>query len=169
MVKRDVKSIAVRGDGQYRHHVSGTAGERRAGSGGGYSPGWKPSCFAPLTASRSVRPRCGRSVGHLGDLLVVGDHHHGLGKLLTGHLHQAQHILAGSAVQVSGGFVGQKNGWLGRQSPGDGHALLLAAGELARQVPELFLQAQGGDDLLHIGLIHFLPSSSTGRTMFSTR
>ena len=78
------------------------------------------------------------AVSHLGDFLIMGDHHHSLGKLLAGHLHEAQHILAGSAVQIAGGLVGQKNGGLGGQSPGDSYPLLLSTRELARQVPELF-------------------------------
>ena len=40
------------------------------------------------------------AVSELGDLLVVGDHHHGLVKLLAGDPQQTQHILAGPAVQV---------------------------------------------------------------------
>ena len=56
------------------------------------------------------------------------------------HFHEAQHILACFAVQVAGGLVGQKDGRLGGQRPGDGHTLLLAAGELARQIPQLLLQ-----------------------------
>ncbi len=48
------------------------------------------------------------AVSQLGDLLVVGDHHHGLGEFLPGNLHEAQHILAGPAVQIAGGLVGQQ-------------------------------------------------------------
>ena len=45
------------------------------------------------------------AVGHLGDLLVVGDHHDGLGKFLTAHLQQTQNILTGLAVQITCRFI----------------------------------------------------------------
>ena len=81
-------------------------------------------------------------VGHLGSLLVMGDHHHGLGELLPGHLHQAEHILADFAVQIAGGLIGQKNGGLGGQGPGDGYPLLLASGELVGEIGEFLFQPQ---------------------------
>ena len=37
-------------------------------------------------------------------------------------------------IEISGRFVCQQNGWPAGKRPGDGHALLLAAGELTRQV-----------------------------------
>ena len=41
-----------------------------------------------------------------------------MGKFPARHLHQAQYILAGTAVQVSGRFVGQEHGRFGRQGTG---------------------------------------------------
>ena len=93
----------------------------------------------------------------------MGDHHHGLGELLPGDLHQSQHILAGAGVQVAGGLVGQEDGGLGRQGPGDGHPLLLAAGEVVGQALEFFLQAQGGDDLVQVALVRLLPVQLDGK------
>ena len=79
-----------------------------------------------------------------------------MGKLLAGDFQQGHDILAGFGVQVAGGLVGQDDGGLGRQGPGDGHPLLLAAGEVVGQVPELFLQAQSLDDLVHVGGVGLL-------------
>jgi acyl-CoA thioesterase-1 len=43
---------------------------------------------------------------------------------------QGQDLAAVVAVQVAGGFVGQEDQGVGDQGPGDGHALLLTAGQL---------------------------------------
>ena len=47
-------------------------------------------------------------------------------------LQQRQHLLAGGAVEVAGGLVGDDQRRVGDQRARDGHALLLAARELAR-------------------------------------
>ena len=47
---------------------------------------------------------------------------------------QAEDILGGGGIQVSGGLVGEDHRRLRHQCPGDGHALLLATGELTRSV-----------------------------------
>ena len=117
----------------------------------------------------TIRPSSMRTIrwGQLGDLRVVGDHHQGLGKGPDGALEQGQHVGAGPAVQVAGGLVGQDQGGLGHQGPGDGHPLLLPAGELVGHAGELLLQPQHPHHLLEEGGVGVSPSSSTGRTMFS--
>ena len=45
-------------------------------------------------------------------------------------LEQVQDLLAGPGIEVAGGLVGQEQGRVVDQGAGDGHALLLAAGEL---------------------------------------
>ena len=87
------------------------------------------------------------------DLLVVGDHDDGLAELLGSDLQESHHVQAGGGVQVAGGLIRQDDGGLGRQSPGDGHPLLLAAGEVVGQVLELCLQPQGLNDPFHIGFV----------------
>ena len=47
---------------------------------------------------------------------------------------QVDHVLPGLAVKVAGGLVGQQDLRAGAQRPRHGHALLLAAGELGREV-----------------------------------
>ena len=47
---------------------------------------------------------------------------------------EVEDLLAGLGVQVAGGLVGQQQGRVVDQGPGDGHPLLLAAGELGRLV-----------------------------------
>ena len=139
MVKREVKEHRRQGDGQYRHQIAGAAGQQGAEA--------QAADAAPVGDFHGdpSLPRHDPSVldaddavGHLGDFLIVGNHHHGLGELLTRHLHEPQHILAGFAVQVAGGLVSQKNGGLGGQGPGDGHPLLLAAGELVGRLGSFF-------------------------------
>ena len=67
------------------------------------------------------------------------------------------------AVQIAGGLIGQKNGGLGGQGPGDGYPLLLASGELVGEIGEFLFQPQSGDNLLHIGLIHLGPIQLHGQ------
>ena len=52
-----------------------------------------------------------------------------------------QDFLAGVRIQVPRGLVGQQHGGLVHQRAGDGHALLLAAGELRRRMVQPRLQA----------------------------
>ena len=72
-------------------------------------------------------------VGHAGDLPVVGDDEHGaagLGLILQ----QLEDLHAGAEVEVARGLVGDEQRVAGGEGPGDGHPLLLAAGQLARVV-----------------------------------
>ena len=69
----------------------------------------------------------------------MGDEHHGI-PLGVELLEEAQHLPAGAGVQGAGGLVGQDHRGVARQRPGDGHPLLLAAGELAGQVFALVRQ-----------------------------
>ncbi len=80
-------------------------------------------------------------VGHGGEGGVVGDDHHGHALLAAGVLQQLEDGLAGDVVQRAGGLVAQQQlGVLG-QGPGDGHPLLLAAGQLGGEVPQPVAQA----------------------------
>ena len=63
---------------------------------------------------------------------VVGDHHDGLAELAHGLAHEGEDLGAGAAVEVAGGLVGEDDLGPAGEGPGHGHALLLAAGELAR-------------------------------------
>ena len=69
----------------------------------------------------------------------MGDENHGVA-LAVDVLEHSQHLTAGAGVQGSGGLVGQDDRRTAHQSPGDGHPLLLAAGELHRLVPPLVSQ-----------------------------
>ena len=50
---------------------------------------------------------------------------------------------AGGAVEVAGRLVGQDDAHAGGEGAGDGDALLLAAGKLARIVPQPMAEADG--------------------------
>ena len=70
------------------------------------------------------------SFGRLGDVLVVGHENDGNPFFLIELFKYAQDFLAGSGVEVAGGFIGEEQGGVVDQGPGDGDTLLLSAGEL---------------------------------------
>ena len=72
-------------------------------------------------------------VGHLRDVVVVGDDDHRLLVLPAQHFKKADHIVAGSGVQVPGRLVRKDNRRPCRQRPDDRHALLLSAGQHGRE------------------------------------
>ena len=90
---------------------------------------------------------------HLRNLQIVGNHDERLAVGLDRQLEQAQHVLAGLAVQVAGGLVGQDDGRLGNQRPRDGHPLLPAAGKLVGEGVQPVLQAQQLHNLAKEGLV----------------
>src|SRR5690606_21983196 len=47
---------------------------------------------------------------------------------------QLEDLLAGLGVEVAGGLIGEQQGGFGDEGAGDGHALLLTAGERVRRV-----------------------------------
>ena len=57
------------------------------------------------------------------------DHQHGQAAVAVELGQALQDLPGGAAVQVAGGLVGQQNLGIVGQGPGDGHALLLSAGE----------------------------------------
>ena len=68
---------------------------------------------------------------------VVGDHDDGLAETRRPRrAEQGEHLGADAGVEVAGRLVGEDQVGPGDQRPGDGHPLLLAAGELARPVRE---------------------------------
>ena len=63
---------------------------------------------------------------------LMGDNDDGDAQALVDVLDQPQDGAGGGGVQRAGGLVAQKHLGIGGQGPGDGDALLLAAGELGR-------------------------------------
>ena len=78
----------------------------------------------------------------LGDLVVMGNHHKGLVKLLAAYFQQAEDIAARPAVEVARRFVCQYNRRFRYQSAGNSDALLLAAGKIVRHIVQLIFQTQ---------------------------
>ena len=70
----------------------------------------------------------------------MGDEDHGVA-LFVQLLKHPQHLPAGMGVQRARRLVGQDDRRVAGQGAGDGHTLLLAAGELVGLVPELAAQA----------------------------
>ena len=75
-------------------------------------------------------------VGVRGRDRVVGDHHDRLPELVDGAAEQPEHLGAGLRVEVAGRLVGEHDRRPAGEGPGDRDALLLAAGELVRPVPQ---------------------------------
>ena len=71
------------------------------------------------------------------------DHHDRLLELAVELFQQVEDLAAGGAVEVAGRLVGDQEVGVGDDGPGDRHALLLAAGELARV---MMLAAGQADD-----------------------
>ena len=77
----------------------------------------------------------------------MGDDHNGHAVLAALLLQKRQDLLAGVIVQRTGGLIAQQQlGPLG-QGPGDGNALLLAAGELGREIYHALTQPHVLQDL----------------------
>src|SRR5262245_31252653 len=71
---------------------------------------------------------------------VVRDHDDGFVVIAVEFFEQRQRLLRRSRVQVAGRLVGQNKIGVGDDSAGDGDALLLTAGELARQMAQAVTQ-----------------------------
>src|SRR4030043_1041462 len=79
-----------------------------------------------------------------GDVGLVGDHDHGHALLFVEGLEDIHDLRARPAVEVAGGLVGQDQGWVVEEGPGDGHPLLLSARELGCFVMGPGLEPDGG-------------------------
>jgi hypothetical protein len=64
------------------------------------------------------------SSGAAGDFWVMGYEDDG-DAFLVQLLKYAEHFFTGLGIEISGGFIGQEQGGMVDQSPGDGHPLLL--------------------------------------------
>lgn len=64
------------------------------------------------------------------------DNQHRCPQLLAQVVDQFQNFPAGLRVEIAGRLVSQQDRRINRQSPGDGDALSLAAGELVREMIE---------------------------------
>jgi hypothetical protein len=87
-------------------------------------------------------------VGLEGDCPVVGDHDDGEALVAVELFQEGEDFAAGFLVEVAGGLVGEKELGLGDQGAGDGGALHLASGELARLVGEAMAEADEVEELL---------------------
>ena len=81
---------------------------------------------------------------------VVGDDDDGLLKVFVQPGQQVHDFPGGFPVQVAGGLIRGDEGGVGDQGPGDGHPLLLAAGELARVVVLAVAQVHQFQDQVHV-------------------
>jgi hypothetical protein len=85
------------------------------------------------------------AVGQACCVSVVGDENHP--SPLIGHpAQQSEHGGAGFLVEVPGGLVGEKEGRIVRERPGDRKPLLFTAGERLGQAARRLRQAQLVDE-----------------------
>ena len=103
------------------------------------------------------------AIGHVaGEADLVGDDQHGAA--LVGQLpHHAQHLADQLDVERRGRLVEQDQLGLHRQHAGDGHALLLAAGQPLRIVVELMAEPDLGEHLA--GQFRLAASRASPRTL----
>jgi hypothetical protein len=71
----------------------------------------------------------------------VGDDENGGAEPGVKVVNQREDLRAGLAVEVAGRLVGQHDGGIDRQGPGDGYPLPLAAGEFFGQMFETLAQS----------------------------
>ena len=80
----------------------------------------------------------------------MGDNHHRHALPAAHDLEELEDSLASAVVQRAGGLVAQEELRILRQGPGDGHPLLLSAGELGGEVGQPVLQAHGAQHLRRV-------------------
>src|SRR5512139_1666545 len=98
---------------------------RGVGMRSGVGDGWCSSLLSRPSCMRTSRGADGR---------VVRDEDDRLALLRVQPLQELHHRVGHRGVEVARRLVGPHDRWLGDQRTGDGHALLLAAGELVRAV-----------------------------------
>ena len=91
------------------------------------------------------------ALGAGGVRLGVGHHHNG-GAFLIQFFQQVHHLLAVLGIEVTGGLIGEDQFRAGHDGTGDGDALLLAAGELLREVIGTVADGHALHNLSHFGL-----------------
>ena len=74
-----------------------------------------------------------------GDVVFMRDHDNGAAFIVE-PFEQRQDLLGGHAIQVAGRFVGQDEVRVIHQAAGNGHPLLLTAGELRGAMPQAILE-----------------------------
>ena len=95
----------------------------------------------------------------LGERALVGDHDDGHSERVLDFAEEEKDLLAGGAVEIAGGLVGEEDCGLIYQRAGEGAALLLAAGEFAGAMLGAGREANAVESLLHaaaaLGAIDF--------------
>ena len=72
---------------------------------------------------------------------VVGNHDNGFVEILIQALEDFEHFGGRMAVEISGGFIGEEQGWVAHDGAGDRDTLLLSAGKLLWQVSDAVSEA----------------------------
>ena len=80
----------------------------------------------------------------------MGDHQNGLRIFLRRFFQKAYDFAAVFRIQIAGRFIRQNQRRAGKESPSDGHALLLTAGELTRKMAAPFLKPKNMQKFIQI-------------------
>ena len=155
-VQRDLEPLVDRRAQRGGQHERG--GQQRHRQRDRDAQGQRPARVSPELRSQQVEQdragahqRCRSSfpawstwtsVGQVGHRRVVGDQHHRLAELRHRLPEHVQQALGALGVEGAGGLVGEDDRRLGEQRPGDGDALLLAAGQLLGRVVEPVADAE---------------------------
>lgn len=104
-------------------------------------------------------------MGQLGIVGIVGDHDDG-GSVLVEFREQLHHLGTVLRVEVTGRLIGEDELRTEDHSTGDGHALLLTAGELVREVLGTMTDVHALHHLLHFLLALSLGYAEIGKRQF---
>src|SRR5450432_2245388 len=83
-------------------------------------------------------------------LRIVRHHQHCLLILLHQGQDKSHDFVSALAIQVACGFVAQQERWVGNDGAGNGHALFLSTGKLAREVIHAVRQSNDAKGGLHV-------------------
>ena len=134
-------------DAAARQEEGGVGTHRRLSRSASPGRARRPAVGASI--SSTMRPSLRNTTRSAYDaaLGIVGDHHDRLAVLAHGPAHEVEDLGAGPRVEVAGRLVGEDDVGAGVEGPGDGDALLLAAGQLARAVAQTIGEPDRADHL----------------------
>ena len=103
-----------------------------------------------LVAAHGAVAQLDDVVGHVADGLVVRDHDDGVAVLFVDVFDQLQDLLGRGIVQRAGWLVAEEDVRILHDGAADGHALLLATGELVGQLVPVLVEPERVQQLVNI-------------------
>ena len=115
-----------------------------------------------LFAFNESVPHANDALAMAGNIFLVGHDENGDSPVIIERLKRLQDFFGGGGIEVAGWLVGQEEGRLVDQGPGDGHTLLLAAGHLLRVMVHAVSEADKLEQLLSPDLGFFVAHVTMG-------